>query len=159
MELINTLNRNTRRRRIIEATILAFFFTLGLTFTILYQNSKVVKTIGDFIFQYEIVEYNYAYMYGIIPGWFGCFITTTFLLIDLIFCGIKSTKSNEDMIVIYRNLYSYRLYINGELKDKISWARTYLEAKMSDGSRVVASFQVFNSFHLTFSDNRNPIDL
>lgn len=146
-------------RRVIEVVLLVCFLTMGIVCMNLREQSKVVEIIGEGIFTYESITYTKNYL--ITPTIIGIF--TSFMLIiaiicDFIYCGIKTTKSNNDEIMLYTGFLSRTLYINGKKTDVLYTGRTYLECVLPDGVRMTASYQFFNSFHLTFSDNRQPID-
>lgn len=159
MTLLNKLRKKSQIRRVIEALIFVVLLVVTLIFTYLYQESRTVRLIGDFIFQYEEVEYNSNY--AICAALFGISAFCAFMtfLVDIIGCRVLVTESKGDQIIITINPFGYKLYINENLNDAFIWGRTFLEGTLSDGVKMVASAQFFQSFHLTFSDNRDSIDL
>lgn len=158
-QLLKELNKKTKCRRLIEGVLLAVFALLCIIFTILYVNSMTVEKIGEDIFSYETVSYNYNFTYGIGIGAVGSIVLFIYLFTDFLLCGVSTGNAGKDTVVVYKGIWRIFLYVNGELLDDTIFGRTYLEGKTKDGVRITASHGFFNSYHVTFSDNRPPIDL
>lgn len=158
-ELEKYLHKKIMNRRIIETIIFFCFFAIGLTFSILYNNSRTVEYIDCLIGIYESVTYNNSFVLGMFIGWFGLFITSVIIICDLLLSNYKVTEVENSVITLYKGMLAIIAYVDGECQDTLIMGRRYLEAKLKNGTKVTISRGALNSYHLTFSSNHEPIDL
>lgn len=106
------------------------------------------------------VSYNYDLLPGLIGGWIVLFYCILFLVISFCNFKIKTVSLNHNDILLYCGFSTVKLYINGEVQDELfgRFNKHYLEGKLKDGTRVTATYSVWG-FHLSFSNNIEPIDL
>lgn len=159
MDIENKLRQKMIHRRIIEALIGVVFLIIGIVCAVLLEKSKMVETIGVGWLNYEKIYYTKQYLnVPKIIGFGGFVMSCGTIFIDFIKGGIDSVQTNSDRIIIYKGFVAHILYINEKEADRLFVGRSYLKGKLSDGVTVTASYQFFNSYHLTFSDNRSEID-
>ena len=149
------LRSKTIKRRVIEIVLFVSCMIIVILSLVWREQGKVVETVWGM----QLISYSRTYL--VIPAACGFFISIMSLItfvIDVLYCGTKTAETQNDSILIYTGLLCRSLYISEEKADTLL-GKSYLEGKLSDGVRLTASYQFFNSFHLTFSDNRTPIDL
>ena len=149
------LRSKTIKRRVIEIVLFVSCMIIVILSLVWREQGKVVETVWGM----QLISYSRTYL--VIPAACGVVISIMSLItfvIDVLYCGTKTAETQNDSILIYTGLLCRSLYINEEKADTLL-GKSYLEGKLSDGVRLTASYQFFNSFHLTFSDNRTPIDL
>ena len=144
-DLVLVLKNKVKKRKIIEVIIF------------------IISTILFIFSSYFIKKVNVDLLHLII---FVLFISiffsiTTFVLFiyDLISQSIKQANSNGDDIIIYRGVFTVKLYVNNELIGTFYTRRSYVEGQIRDGVKITCIQSYFNTYHIVFSDNRNPIDL
>lgn len=157
IELEKGLNAHIRKRRIIEAVLGVVFLVIGIVFTVLLEESKVVEEVGEGIFTYQYVTYYDNYVMGIVVGIMGFIPSVLFLLVDLLCSKVVTFQINRDMLTFYRGFIHTKLYVNGEEKGGIS-SGYYFEATLSDGSKVTVMRGKYTA-HLVFSNGHPPIDV
>lgn len=89
------------------------------------------------------------------------FSLTTFILViyDFISNIVKQANSNGDDIIIYRGVFTVKLYVNNEIIETFYTRRSYVEGQIRSGVKITCMQSYFNTYNIMFSDNRNPIDL
>lgn len=157
-ELENQLKKRIRIRRITEGILTVIFLVISVLFTVLYENSRTVEAVGRPPFVYESVTYNYNYIWGTLIGCLGLLWSVIFLVTDLIFTRLQTVEAGADHITFYRGMLRVNIFVNGEYKDGLPLAGYYLEAPLSDGTKVTVSLGKWSA-HLTFSNGHQPIDL
>lgn len=155
--LENELKKRIRKRRIIIASVCAFFFVIALIFMVAYDQSREIEEIGGGIISYRTVTHNHDFAWGILIGWLLFSPLIVILIADLIFSKSVTVKVGEDHITFYRGLAHTSLYVNGEYKDGLSYGY-HLEAPLSDGTKVYVALGKWSA-HLTFSNGHPPIDI
>ncbi len=158
LELENELKQRIKKRRVILGTISAVFLVLLIVFWILYLTSGEVTVTGWGPFEYRSVTYNENLKWGMMVGLVGFIYSIIFFILDLICSKFITVEVNADHITFYRGLGHVRLYVNGELKDGLSLFKYYLEAPLSDGSRVNVSVGRWSA-HMTFTNGHSAIDV
>lgn len=156
--LENALRSRMRKRRIIEVILCAVFLIIAVVFKTLYDQSKVVEEIGWGPFAYQSVTYNNDFLWGIMLGLLGFILSIIFLITDFVFSKLATMEVSGDYITFYRGLAHINLYVNGEYKDGLSLFGYYLEASLSDGTKVNVALGKWSA-HLTFSNGHQPIDI
>ena len=114
IELERYLHNKIMNRRIIETIIFLCFFAIGLTFSILYNNSRTVEYIDYFIGIYESVTYNNSFVPGMFIGWFGLFMTSVIIICDLLLINYKVTEVENSVITLYKGMLAIIVYVDGE---------------------------------------------
>ncbi len=158
IELESELRARIKRRRRIFVILCLIFLAAAIVFTVAYEQSKTVKTIDLGPMDYEIVTYNNDLAFGILIGWIGVIYPAVCLLFDYIRSRIVTVRVNEDHITFYRGLSHNNLYVNGEYKDGLSLFGYYLEAPLSDGSKVSVALGRWSA-HMTFSNGHPSINI
>ncbi len=161
LELEKELTARMRKRRMIEGGLTLIFIVIGIVFSVLYEQSKVVEEIkGEGIlaglFTYQSVTYNENLTWGIVLGFVGAVFPASALLADCLFSKFETVEVFGAYITLYRGIWQNYLYENGECI--ASGAGYYLEAALSDRTKVTVSFGKWSA-HMTFSNGRSPIDL
>ena len=156
--LENELRSHIRKRRIMEAILCVVFFIIAVVFMVAYEQSKVIDEIGWGPIKYQSITYNHDWAWGILVGWLGFVPSIIFLIGDLVFSKLATMQVNGDYITFYRGLAHNNLYVNGEYKDGLSLFGYYLEASLSDGTKVNVALGKWSA-HLTFSNGHPPIDV
>lgn len=143
--LILELKNKVKKRKIIEVII--FIVSIILSIISLYFLKKVNVDILPLLLLIFIISLYFS--------------LTTFILIifELIFQSIKQANSNGDDIIIYRGCFTIKLYVNNELIGTFYTKRSYVEGQIRNGVKITCMQSYFNTYHIVFSDNRNPIDL
>lgn len=90
---------------------------------------------------------------------FFCITTFVLFIYDLISQSVKQANSNGDDIIIYRGIFTVKLYVNNELIGTFYTRRSYVEGQIRNGVKITCMQSYFNTYHIVFSDNRNSIDL
>lgn len=158
IELENELRDRIKKRRIIEAILCVVFLIIVVTFWVMYEQSRVVEEISFGPIKHQSVTYNNNFTWGILVGALGFVPSIIFLLADFVFSKLKTIEVNGDYITFYRGMAHNNLYVNGEYKDGLSLFGYYLEASLSDGSKVNVALGKWSA-HLTFSNGHSPIDV
>ena len=158
IELENKLRTKIRKQRIIEAVLSIVFLVLAIVFTVLYLKSKVVEEIGWGAIKYQSISYNNVFLWGILIGFVGYIMSFVFLISDFLFSKLVTLEVDGDYITFYRGMIYNNLYINGDYKDGLSFFGYYLEASLSDGTKVNVALGKWSA-HLTFSNGHPPIDV
>ena len=142
--LILELKNKIKKRKIIEVII--FIVSIILSIISLYF-LKVNVDLFPLLLLIFIISLNFS--------------LTTFILIiyELISKSIKQANSNGDDIIIYRGCFTIKLYVNNELIGTFYTKRLYVEGQIRNGVKITCMQSYFNTYHIVFSDNRNPIDL
>lgn len=142
--LILELKNKIKKRKIIEVII--FIVSIILSIISLYFLKANVDLLPLLLLLFIISLY---------------FSLTTFILIifELIFQSIKQANSNGDDIIIYRGCFTIKLYVNNELIGTFYTKRSYVEGQIRNRVKITCMQSYFNTYHIVFSDNRNPIDL
>lgn len=143
--LILELKNKIKKRKIIEAII--FVISIIIFIISLYFLKKVNVDILPLLLLIFIISLYFS--------------LTTFILIiyELISKSIKQANSNGDDIIIYRGCFTIKLYVNNELIGTFYTKRSYVEGQIRNGVKITCMQSYFNTYHIVFSDNRNPIDL
>ncbi len=157
IELEKELKAHIRKRRIIEAIMGVIFLTIGITFNVLLEESKVIEKVGEGIFTYQYVTYNDNYAVGIVVGVMGFIPSVLFLFADLLCSKVVTFQINRDILTFYRGFIHTKLYVNGEEKGGIA-SGYYFEAPLSDGTKVTVMRGKYSA-HLVFSNGHPPIDV
>lgn len=120
-DLVLVLKNKVKKRKIIEVIIF------------------IISTILFIFSSYFIKKVNVDLLHLII---FVLFISiffsiTTFVLFiyDLISQSIKQANSNGDDIIIYRGVFTVKLYVNNELIGTFYTRRSYVEGQIRDGGK------------------------
>ena len=143
-------------RRIIELSIVIAFLSLAIVLTIIRYNNGTVIESGTPLLPNEVVYPN-NYL-GLIMASYAISVYTLLVFIcDVIFARIYNLEVDGEEVIIYANPLVWKLVVNGEIVDS-TFCKTFLEAKLKSGIILTASRRIIMSFHLTFSDGRNPID-
>ena len=124
----------------------------------LYEQSRVVEEVGWGPIKYQNVSYNNDLTWGILVGALGFIPAIIFLIGDFVFGKLATFEVNGDFITFYRGLLHNNLYINGELKDSLTLFGYYLEAPLSDRTKVNVALGKWSA-HMTFSNGHAPIDV
>lgn len=142
--LILELKNKIKKRKIVEVII--FIVSIILSIISLYF-LKVNVDLFPLLLLIFIISLNFS--------------LTTFILIiyELISKSIKQANSNGDDIIIYRGCFTIKLYVNNELIGTFYTKRLYVEGQIRNGVKITCMQSYFNTYHIVFSDNRNPIDL
>ena len=156
--LENQLKKRIMKRRMIEAVLSIIFFVILIVFIILYEQSRVVEEVGWGPIKYQNVSYNHDLTWGILVGALGFIPAIIFFIGDFVFGKLATFEVNGDFITFYRGLTHNNIYINGELKDSLTLVGYYLEAPLSDGSKVNVALGKWSA-HMTFSNGHAPIDV
>ena len=135
---VEKLKKKRNIRRIIEIGIAAIFLTCGIV-------SKIIK------------EEPSNYIVVAIISIFAFVMTLIIFGLDLLFTRIYSIDIDGEMIIIYNNLFIWKLIVNGEERDS-TFMKSYMETKLKSGLKLTASSQFFASFHISLSDGRT-VDL
>lgn len=159
-EFVKQLNKKVIKRRIVFGIVALIFLAAGIAFSVMYAASRTEEVIGGALFPYTVVEYNSAWLYGVVPSWLIFGVSCALLVADVLFGGLHAVRSGSLNIVIYLGIFCNKLYINGKLLDTHGLInfRSFLEGD-AEGVKVTAASQWFKGFHITFSDGRAPIDL
>ena len=152
------LRKRIKKRRIIEAVLSVVFFVILIAFIILYEQSRVVEEVGWGPIKYQNVSYNYVFSWGILVGALGFVPAIISLVCDFVFGKLATFEVNGDFITFYRGFLHNNLYINGELKDSLTLFGYYLEAPLSDGTKVNVALGKWSA-HMTFSNGHAPIEV
>ncbi len=136
------------------------FIVIGIIFSVLYEQSKVVEEITSEgilagVFTYQSVTYNENLTWGIVLGFAGAVFPASFLLADCMSSKFETVEVFGAHITLYRGFLRNYLYENGECI--ASGTDYYLEAALSDRTKVTVSFGKWSA-HMTFSNGRSPID-
>ena len=156
--LENELKMRIRKRRIAEAVLTVIFLTVTIVFNILYEQSAVVEEISFGPIKHQAVTYNTDLLWGVFIGFFGLTPSAIFLISDLVASKYVTFEISGDYITFYRGIFGTDLYINGECKDGLFLFGYYLEATLSDGTKIHVALSKWRA-HLTFSNGHPPIDL
>ena len=159
MDILLKLKRKRLIRRIVEGAIAFISLIILFSFIDLKENSKVVFTVEVTPFlSYDAIKYTNDYSVEIMDSAMAFAISISLLLGDFIATRIYYREIDGEDIIIYNGLGLIKLLVNGEEKDAMFF-KGYLEAKLKSGVSMIVSPQFFMSYHITFSDNRPPIDL
>ncbi|MFA6796743.1 MAG: hypothetical protein WCR63_04165 [Bacilli bacterium] len=134
---------------------------VGITFTILYENSKIVtETDYGILGIITTTTYNYDFIIGIVLGWALAFWCALIFVISFSLFKTKRVSVGNDDIVLYGGFIKCEMYINDTFQDMIAtrFNKGYLEGKLSDGSKVTGSVS-WHGYHLSFSNGHEAIDL
>ena len=156
--LENELKTRIRKRRIAEAILTMIFLTVTIVFNVLYEQSAVVEEITFGPIKHQSVIYNTDLLWGIFLGFFGLTPSFIFLIADFFASKVVTFEISDDYITFYRGVFGTDLYINGEYKDGLLLFGYYLEATLSDGTKVHVALGKWSA-HFTFSNGHPPIDL
>jgi len=157
LDLENELRAHVKKRRIILGIICAIFFVIAISFTIAYEQSKVIEEIDYFFGKHQSVSYNKNLLWGIMIGWVILIPLVIVLIGDFIFTKIATVKVGENYITLYRGLLHTNLYVNGEYKNGLIFGY-YLECSLPDGTKVNASLGKWSA-HLTFTNGYPAVDV
>ena len=156
--LENELKMRIRKRRIAEAVLTVIFLTVTIVFNILYEQSAVVEEIGFGSFKHQIITRNSNFMLGIIIGCFGLIPSIIFLMGDIVSSKYVTFEISGDYVTFYRGVFGTDLYINGEYKDGLLLFGYYLDATLSDGTKIHVALSKWRA-HFTFSNGHPSMDL
>jgi hypothetical protein len=158
IELEEKLRKRIKKRRIIEAALIVAFLIIVIVFSVLYEQSKVVEEISFGPIKYQDITYNNDFTWGILVGALGFIPTVIYLICDFIFSKLVTFEVGNDYITFYRGIAHINLYVNGEYKDGLSLYGYYLEAALSDNTRVNVALGKWSA-HFTFTNGHPPIDV
>ncbi len=158
IELEQELRKRIKKRRIIEAMISLGFFIISIVFMIAYEQSKVVEELDWGFIKHQSVTYNYNWAWGILIGWLGFTPAMIALCVDLIYSKVATIEVNNDYITLYRGTAHINVYVNGEYKNGLFLFGYYLDAPLSDGTKVNVALGKWSA-HLTFSNGHPPVDI
>ena len=151
------LRSHVRKRRIIETIICVVFFIIAVSFTIAYEQSKVIEEVDYFFGKTQSISYNQDLLWGMLIGWVPFIPLFIFLIGDFVCTKIVTVEVKENYVTFYRGLLHTQLYINGEYKDGITYGY-YLEGALPDGTKVNVALGKWSA-HLTFSNGYPAIDV
>jgi hypothetical protein len=117
-----------------------------------------VEEIGFGPIKHQSVTYNRNFTWGILVGVFGLTFLGIFLISDCIFSQAITFETGGDYITFYRGIAHINLYVNGEYKDGLSLYGYYLEAALSDNTRVNVALGKWSA-PFTFTNGHPPIDV
>lgn len=156
------LKKRIRKQWLVEAVLCIVFLGITIGFSIAYEQSKVVEVIDLGFVKHESVSYNYDVAFGILTGALGLIFSALFLIGDCLFSKfstkLATVEVGGDYITLYRGLLHINLYVNGELKDGLTVFGYYLEAPLSDRSKVTVSLGKWSA-RMSFSNGHPPIEL
>ena len=159
MDTYLMLKKKRNIRRIVETALAVLSLTALIVFSVLKEKGKVVSAVGVTpFFSYDTVEYTDDYDVGLMVSSLIFAFSFSALIADFACARIRYIKIDGEDVIIYNAIGSHRLLVNGEERD-CTLGKAYLETKVKSGVSVVAAPQFFQSFHVTFSDGREPIDL
>ena len=146
-------------RRSIEGAVAALSLTALIIFHVLKEKGKVVTTIDVTPFlSYDRITYTKDYAVGILISGLIFAFFAILLLADFVLTRIYYTQIDGQDVIVYNGLGLIKLLVDGVEKDAMFF-KGYMETKLKSGVTMVVSPQFFMSYHITFSDNRPPIDL
>lgn len=156
LSLEEQLKRHIRKRRITEALLCLLFLAIAIGFTVAYENSRFVDEIDFGFYIHQSVSYNYDLGFGVLAGGMGLLVCICFLLADLFCCKLVSFQIGNDRLIFYSGFTRPTLYINNTAHH--AQRAHYLEAPLSDDSRVIASLGKWSS-HISFTNGHPAMDI
>jgi len=160
-DIVQSYAKRAIRIRCLWGILTLLFIGIGITFTILYENSRIVtETDYGILGIITTTTYNYNFIIGMVPSWVLAFYCALIFVMSFFLFKTKSVSVGDDDIVLYGGFIKCEMYINGTFQDKIAtrFNKGYLEGKLSDGSTVTESVS-WHGYHLTFSNGHEAIDL
>lgn len=159
MDIFIKLKKRRTTRRIIETAIVVVALAFLIIFCILKENSKVVTSVdAEPLLSYDYVDYKEDYAAAILVSGLFFAVSLSFLIADLLAAKIYYTEIDGEDIIVYNGLGLARLFVNGEEKDSM-FLKAYLETRLKSGVVLTIVPQFFMSYRITFSDDRQAIDL
>ncbi len=143
--LILELKNKVKKRKIIEV--------------IIFIISIILFIISSYFLKKVNVDLLHLIVFVLFISIFFCITTFVLFIYDLISQSVKQANSNGDDIIIYRGIFTVKLYVNNELIGTFYTKRSYVEGQIRNGVKITCMQSYFNTYHIVFSDNRNPIDL
>ena len=143
--LILELKNKVKKRKIIEV--------------IIFIISIILFIISSYFLKKVNVDLLHLIVFVLFISIFFCITTFVLFIYDLISQSVKQANSNGDDIIIYRGCFTVKLYVNNELIGTFYTKRSYVEGQIRNGVKITCMQSYFNTYHIVFSDNRNPIDL
>ncbi len=152
------LTSKAKKRRMIEIILCTIFFIIAVSFGIAHLMSMNVEevSVGEY-FAYRNVTYNDSLVWGILVGWLGFIPCAALLIEELIFTKFITVEVGEHFVTYSRG-FLHELYVNGELKDRSSWDKHYLEGVLPDGVRINVALGRRYS-HISFSNGQPSVDV
>lgn len=143
--LILELKNKVKKRKIIEV--------------IIFIISIILFIISSYFLKKVNVDLLHLIVFVLFISIFFCITTFVLFIYDLISQSVKQANSNGDDIIIYRGIFTVKLYVNNELIGTFYTRRSYVEGQIRNGVKITCMQSYFNTYHIVFSDNRNSIDL
>ncbi len=143
--LILELKNKVKKRKIIEV--------------IIFIISIILFIISSYFLKKVNVDLLHLIVFVLFISIFFCITTFVLFIYDLISQSVKQANSNGDDIIIYRGIFTVKLYVNNELIGTFYTKRSYVEGQIRNGVKITCMQSYFNTYHIVFSDNRNSIDL
>lgn len=159
MDKYLSLKKKRTKRRIIETILTVLSLVAVIVFTTLKQSTKhVTKIVVSQYLSYDRFSYSADYDIAImITGLIFAFCIAI-LISDLLVSRVYYKQIDGQDVIVYNGLGFVRLLVDGKEVD-VMFMKGYAQTKLKSGVTIVVSPQFFMSYHLTFSDNRDPIDL
>ena len=143
--LILELKNKVKKRKIIEV--------------IIFIISIILFIISSYFLKKVNVDLLHLIVFVLFISIFFCITSFVLFIYDLISQSVKQANSNGDDIIIYRGIFTVKLYVNNELIGTFYTKRSYVEGQIRNGVKITCMQSYFNTYHIVFSDNRNSIDL
>lgn len=159
MDFFIKLKKRRMTRRIIEIAIVILSLAFLIIFCVLKENSKAVTSVDATPFlSYDRIEYTKDYVAAILVSGLFFAVSFSFLIADFMAAKIYYTEIDGEDIIVYNGLGLTRLLVNGKEKDSM-FLKSYLETRLESGVALTIAPRRLMSYHITFSDNRQAIDL
>lgn len=156
--LENELKKHIRKRRMVEIVLCVVSLVIAITFSIAYEQSKVVETIGFGPFQYQSITYNTNFVWGIMVGVLSFIPSIIALICDVIFIKYTTIEVNGYYVTVYRGMVHNNLYVDGVYRDGVFLVGHYLETSLPDGTKVFVSLEKWSA-HFSFSNGQPSIEV
>ena len=158
LELEWELNRRIQKRRRMTAVICVISALVMIAFAVAYEQSRTVKEVGEGIFHYTSITYNYNLSFGILAGALVFIPAVLCLITDCLFCRVATVEVSGHYVTLYRGPVDTKLYIDGECADELFLFGYYLEGTLPGGAKVNVALGKWSA-HITFSNGWPSVDV
>ena len=158
LELERELNRRIQKRRRMTAVICVISVIVMIAFAVAYEQSRTVKEVGEGIFHYTSITYNYNLGFGILAGALVLIPAALCLITDRLFCRVATVEVGGHHVTLYRGPVDTKLYIDGECVDELFLFGYYLEGTLQGGAKVNVALGKWSA-HITFSNGWPSVDV
>ena len=158
VKLEEDLRKRIKVRRMVLLAVSLVFFAVFVTCSLGRELSAVVEEVDLGFIKHKTIVYNENYTWGILIGVIVFIPALISLIADHIFCKVDTIAVGAHFVTFYRGELHTNLYVNGELRDSITFFGHYLETTLPDGVRVTVALGKWSA-HVTFSNGKSPIDI